>query len=599
MPPFFERKKMSEKKKYILSLLALAVFLSFLAVAIFFSSLKAAIPKNNSIEWPKNVIYFVLLDRFHDGNTLNNYKVDTKNPEAYQGGDIAGLIQKIPYLKELGITAIWLSPVLDNRDLEFFGKYAYHGYWPKNPMSLELEEHFGTWQELTSLAKELKKNDIHLILDIIVNHVGYDSHLVKEKAHWFDQKRNLHGLPCFDHTNKEVRDLLINASLMWIRQLKPAGFRLDAVKHVSKSFWEEYNQKIRDEKSDFFLLAEVCDGNTNTCIEYSKLEFTSIIDYPLYHVALRVMSGKTAEELGDLFFQDRYYSHDARFLGTFLDNHDVDRFLTAMKGDIERFKLGISFLFSIRGIPILYYGTEVGMQGEGDPDNRKMMEFGKNREIREYVKKCIQTRLSSSALTSGIQVHLWQSPCIYAFARVFEDQIAFVVLNNGDASQQVQIPLEALDSFLVNAKYKDTTSLHEATIEGTKLALDIPAKRCLIFLTPSVSGKYAKLFEKCVERTKNPKMVETIFEVTMPTHEAKEVYVIGGSPVLGQWNTQKAAGPMTLVKDNIYQMKFLLPQGSIVKYKYIEKKVNWEGGSDRYIQIPWEKSLKIQDQWRE
>ncbi|MBC7186566.1 MAG: hypothetical protein H5U38_05990, partial [Calditrichaeota bacterium] len=249
------------------------------------------------------MIYFVLIDRFCDGDTSNNrgrvpashrlWDGDSAHLgwlKTYQGGDLQGVINKLDYLQELGVTAIWLSPVYDNSDSSFMGWWPYHGYQPVDFFSVE--EHFGTVDLLRELVSEAHRRGMKVILDIICNHVAPDHPWVANPdnwqrrgyRHWFHphsgadastsinnwqdqvqlETRELHGMPDFAQENPHVYDFLLDMSKYWIQQTDCDGFRLDAVKHAPKAFWRRYCADLhRFAGPDFLLLGEVFEGSVD------------------------------------------------------------------------------------------------------------------------------------------------------------------------------------------------------------------------------------------------------------------------------------------------------------------------------------------------
>ena len=460
-------------------------------------------PHRQPIDWHRQAIYFILIDRFHNGDSGNDGEVYRNNPYAYHGGDLQGIYDKLDYLQELGVTVLWLSPVFDNRDDRFFKYWAYHGYWPKD--FYNVEERFGDMKLLQKLAQELRRRRMHLLLDMVVNHVDYDAPMVKSHPGWFHPDRNIndwndqqqveqyrvYGLPDLAQEKPEVAQFLVDTARFWIDKVNPIGFRLDAVKHVPLSFWKDYNTKIRDYAgTNFFMIGELFNGDPRQCSYYfNHGQFSSMFDFPLYYVLKRVIAaGQTAEEFGVLFAQDRRY-HQGSLLATLLDNHDLDRFLTTVNGDLQRFKLALAFLLAIRGVPTLYYGTEVGLTGSTEhqdtpPQNRGDMRFQPASALTRFVKSLLLTRRNSPALTIGQQIHLAQSPSFYCCARVAPEQAALIIFNNSHLARHLQVPLSVLAGYLPDGAVADSSGQCQGRIAAGKFSAQIPAKSCPVFLFP-------------------------------------------------------------------------------------------------------------------
>lgn len=633
-----------------------------------------------SIDWQKQVIYFVLLDRFSNGNTQNDWHPTEEDQNfpyhrlfTFCGGDAQGLIQKLPYLKQLGVTTIWISPVFDNHDFRFFDRWAYHGYWiwnftraedhftdyhksqaspmPQNSLD-QTKQLYGDIETLQQLSQAIHEQGMYLMFDMVVNHMDYNAPMLKGKtedgahpewfhnnpdiANWADPYQvtnfRVHGLPDLAQEKPEVADYLIKVSQLWINALQPDAFRLDAVKHVPIEFWAKYNQAIREFASpqkDFFMLGEYYDGYGRNCAEIQRQgKFSSMIDFPLHFQILEVIGKEhSAMNFGQLFNHDRSYDNP-NLLATFLDNHDTDRFMTAVQGDIAKFKLGLTFLFAVRGIPTLYYGTEIGMSGQQEayhpefaknraPENRGEMDFDPQdpqaQHVRAYTQQLIQTRRHSQALTQGLQIHLTQTHNLYAFARVAPEQVALVVLNNGHQSSTTSVPLHLLANSLSCGDVADALG-QGATgkIENGQLVAQIPAKTCAIFF---VSGDFAKDFSFYTAWHKNPGTIPVTFTVTLPQPAHNNIAVIGESALLGNWNSRHAylQNRMSLVGPNTYSATLHIPRGTIISFKHVQNcpeqddkdawqkqhgGEDWELGMDnRYLEVPWEGTCEVKSIW--
>ncbi|HEY0094599.1 MAG TPA: alpha-amylase family glycosyl hydrolase, partial [Archangium sp.] len=223
--------------------------------------------------WSDEVLYFVVVDRFADGDAANNLQVDTKAPGAFHGGDLKGLREQLDELSSLGVTALWITPVVKNIDGFVtgagFADWGYHGYWAED--FHQLDARFGSEQELKALVDAAHQRGIRVLLDVVYNHPGYDSHYQKEPQTrgWLrsgeqgtcgqdDVTSCVSGLPDFKTEEPEVARYLLDAQLAWGKRSGVDGFRLDTVKHVDHPFWKEHRRRTREELGPhFFLLGEV------------------------------------------------------------------------------------------------------------------------------------------------------------------------------------------------------------------------------------------------------------------------------------------------------------------------------------------------------
>ncbi|MGH8187952.1 MAG: alpha-amylase family glycosyl hydrolase [Steroidobacteraceae bacterium] len=432
-----------------------------------------------------DVIYFVITDRFFGTNKRSADPADN----LIHGGTLDGILQKLDYLTELGITAIWVTPVYANIE-SFQASEPYHYYWPQDFERIDTRLLDGTRLPLSPDRSTFGKfvdacaaAGIKVVLDMVVNHAGYGA---QERfpaeffnvGGWGDTKGELAGLPDFNHDNPQVLDFFINNIEDWISDGKVTNIRMDTVKHVEPKFWHYFKAQIRGEHRQVRLIGEVLfEGREDVArlLEYQNYhDFDSIFDFPLctalrstliYDESPRYWLARPRlhddEPLGvlddDNPFKGGY--RNANQLVTLLDNHDLQRRImsharTRHPGDgigldwaIRVTKLCLGALFTMRGIPQLYYGTEIGLEGWKDVDDRDLRRdfpwqvigadnqpqqtFRKEREIHEWTRALIRLRKKNAALKYGTTITLWSDDFVYAFLRIATDDVALVVINNG------------------------------------------------------------------------------------------------------------------------------------------------------------------------
>jgi len=425
--------------------------------------------------WHDEVIYFIFTDRFENGDRNNDFNIKPNDPWAYHGGDLQGIINRLDYIQNLGATALWITPVVDNRDTPFvadFGNghkqeiWGYHGYWFKD--FYKVDEHLGDMNKLRELVQKSHQRGIKVLLDIVVNHTDYDHPFVHQAQdpsnpyhkwfnhhgdirdwndQWWVENGRLAGLPDLNQGNPETARYLIDNMKFWIKETGVDGFRIDTVKHVPRSFWQQFNREIRAfAGDDFLLLGEIYTGHPEFQAPYLHEGMHSAFDFPLYYAIKEAWGqSQSMRKLGAIFAKDHLYP-DANLLSPFIDNHDVPRFVHEANGSQrDRLKAALGFIYAIRGIPMLYYGTEVALPGGADPDNRRTMQFNRDPELQAYVKRLAEMRKQQPALRRGRQLEMWQDDQVYAFSRMTsrpnEEVLAF--FNNSFQPQQRQIPLRA------------------------------------------------------------------------------------------------------------------------------------------------------------
>lgn len=460
-----------------------------------------------------DIIYFVFTDRFYDGDTSNNFDVDKTNPVKFHGGDFAGLIQKAPYLKELGITAVWISPVYINI-ANFNDADAYHYYWAidfskidKHLYTLNPNYAEGSKEYLRDLVTELKKYGIKVILDMIVNHAGYTADNYYPKT-WFQdgdsvEEDPLCGLPDFDHDNPNVVDFFINNIMDWIEETGIEGIRMDTAKHVEGRFWNYYKAQIKGKFPTMTIIGEVLyeakdDENSKVIDEVSKIarfqseyDFDSTFDFPLRTAIVKTIIKDypmtrlarprlfNNEEKGILDLDNiRTGGYtNVNMLVTLLDNHDLDKRIMSLSREkhsgeenkalaFQITKLCLALQFTSRGIPQLYYGAELGLEGwrqgprEDDFDLRRDFPWelidektnlpkkvnGKETlegELFYYTQSLIKLKKDNDALKFGNTITLWVDKYVYAYIRFCRNNIVFCVINNGyhDMASELNVPI--------------------------------------------------------------------------------------------------------------------------------------------------------------
>jgi alpha-amylase len=469
----------------------------------------------------QDIIYFVLTDRFAGSPASGLPGIDRKNPLAYHGGNFEGIIEKIPYLKNLGITALWITPVYWQVTRPEGSAQAYHGYWAldfnKVDPHLYTEKGYepGSRLYLKELADELHRNGIKLILDVVVNHAGYEhpghtgvgENPTSIRPEWFNAnpqnsqeftiKGELSGLPDFNLDNPDVIDYHIESLLAWIRETGIDAIRMDTAKHVERGFWNYFKTQLRGMYPDVSLIGEALIFEIDELTNYQKYwGFDSLFDFPVQRAIQQVFIG--GESLctfhspfnggTGIFERDTAYSNQNRLV-SLLDNHDLDcRIMTAaLRGCNRDYEtatkvvcLALTFLFTTRGIPQVYYGTEVGLEGGTDPDNRRdfpwqlisdknevLGAFPHQKTIFEHTKKLIAIRKSSPALFAGFHVCLFVDHFVFASLYYIGNEVAITVFHNGWEPMPTAIPINTSNHPEIPTRVRKMINNREYTCELT------------------------------------------------------------------------------------------------------------------------------------
>lgn len=456
-------------------------------------------------DWRREIIYFLMTDRFHKGGVTALPKIDCNDLYRFQGGDVAGIIEKLEYLASLNISAIWLTPLMKNQP-EFFGSEGYHGYWPIDFRSCD--EHFGNMQVVKELVGKATSLGLRIILDIPLNHVAWEHPWTKDpaKRDWFHdfgplregaegeelELACLHGLPDLAQENPEVADELISVCKWWIEETGASGLRLDAVKHVPRAFWKRVEREVIEFAGpDFLLLGEYYDGDPGKLVPHQQDGMLSLLDFPLFFTSQAVF--KHDHSMRDLArcvaYTNSLYPHP-ELMGGFLDNHDTDRFATGAEENpliLDKLRLALTFLLTTNRVPVVYYGTEVGMEGrqekypEWGPENRQTMRWGKNEGLTEYFRRMARIRLSEDALCYGVNLEMWQDDLVYAYVRKHEQEELIVILNNGYEASTRRMPLRGESCLTDGTVLVDLITLDShCIIEHGWVEVTCPAKGAVI-----------------------------------------------------------------------------------------------------------------------
>ena len=468
------------------------------------------------------VLYFMLVDRFNNGNKEIDDPVD--DPEIaeranYMGGDIQGITEKINdgYFSDLGISMIWLSPITQN-PLEGYVEYpaphrkysGYHGYWP---ITLTTIDHrFGNPDDLHTLVDVTHKNDMNIILDYVSNHVHAENKIYQTHPEWAttldlpDGTKNIRiwdehrlttwfdtFLPTLNFDIPEVEELMSDSAKFWIDNYNVDGFRHDATKHIPKPYWRSLTKKLRDgtNKEFIFQIGETF-GSRELIRSYVGTDMLDgQFDFNLYF-DMRNNFAQESEPLSNLTASLKeslkYYGHHS-LMGNITGNHDLPRFITFASGalrfdeddkeagwsrDIQikdtagyyRLLQVTTFINTIPGIPVIYYGDEIGMPGAGDPDNRRPMKFDNltklEKLVRDNTSKIVKLRRNNLELIYGDIIILYSNNESLVYARKYFDEVSIIAFNKNGHEKDITIDLpESLNYNVWYSNFENNYTLNE------------------------------------------------------------------------------------------------------------------------------------------
>ncbi|PJN86758.1 alpha-amylase family glycosyl hydrolase [Bacillus sp. mrc49] len=408
--------------------------------------------------WTDEIVYSLMVDRFFDGNTKNNGDANVNDPSAFNGGDFEGVTKKLNYLKDMGYTAIILSPIFANEDK------GYHGDWVTD--FYKTDQHYGTMKEFKKLVNEAHDLDMKVILDFQANNVGPHSSWLNEedKQGWFHDKKEISndgdqklmetgwhdGLPDLNQDNEATREYLLDAAKWWITETDIDGYRLNKVQYVGEDFWKEFVDAVKSEKSNFYTIGDV-NGDADTISSYKETGIDAFMAYP-QNGALREAFSAPDKELKPVF--NAFEDSEAKFGGKapqalFMDTQGMPRFTKDAADHNEnpgsRWKMALSYLYTMPGVPIVFYGSEIALNGNLAPDNHKLMNFKTEQELVEYITKLSDLRDMHPALTKGDMEILYEQGGASVFKRVYGKETMVVVMNNTSGTKTIKLSDKQLE----------------------------------------------------------------------------------------------------------------------------------------------------------
>ncbi|MDX2129249.1 MAG: alpha-amylase family glycosyl hydrolase [Chloroherpetonaceae bacterium] len=452
-----------------------------------------------------SIFYQIFPDRFYDGNSETNVQTgEIKHPHFtsrarkwgelditwydFFGGDLEGIRLKIPYLKDLGIGALYLTPI--------FTAPSNHKYDTSD--FKVVDPHFGTNEAFAALVEELHRNGIRIILDAVINHIGsghpwFNKHQeypvsgafsdpLHPNREFFIFKNNDYvswqgydTLVKLDYRSEKLRDEMYrlpdSVTRFWLREpYNIDGWRIDVANMTARyehvqlhgEVWEEFRKSLKTEKRDCYLLGEtfydpkelVSDARLDGAMNYAGfrkplikwLKGEEYAHDATFHNGFKFQFSFSAKQMMNQLeeFRTSHAFQNQLLMYNLLDSHDSERFMHTIHQDMKRFKLGVLYLFSYIGITGIYYGDEIGMTGDRDPDCRRCMEWNEekwNLEVRALFKKLIDVKRKSNALKRGSIQWIYADNHTLAYARFSGNEILVVVLSNAEKPYTVVFPI--------------------------------------------------------------------------------------------------------------------------------------------------------------
>lgn len=456
-------------------------------------------------DWDESVIYFMVTDRFFDGNESNNTASGAQtygkdNAGLYHGGDFAGITQKLDYLEDLGINTIWITPIVENipgvtvtdtgkEDVPY--NAAYHGYWASD--FTKLNPTLGTKEEFQTLIDQAHNRGIRIMVDIVVNHAGYDTKfgdMIRSEddvVSGSDQKDSLSDLPDFKTEDPAVSAQLVKWQTQWVKDFGIDYFRVDTVKHVENDTWAELKNALTEVDSDFKMIGEYAGGgyasNGNTL---GTGEMDSDLDFDFNDQAANFVKGNISSV--ENFLASRNSALNNTYMtGQFLGSHDEDGFKQklldgGMKEDAATAAsmVAASLQITAKGQPVIYYGEEIGLTGLNNyPYQTNRYDFdwsmvnNDNKTYQHYKKMLSIRNAYTDVFARGDRKTIVASDekGYDIVSRSYKGTKLYVGLNIKDVAQTVEIPVSENNGTVLKDLYSGKTY----TVSNGKIKVIIPA----------------------------------------------------------------------------------------------------------------------------
>ena len=443
-----------------------------------------------------DVIYLIMPDRFANGDTSNDKiggmidEYNLKSPIGRHGGDIKGIMDHLGYIKKLGVTALWLNPLIENND-----HISYHGYAATN--LYKIDSRFGTNGMYKKLVEEVHNDGMKIILDHVSNHISIDHPWMKDlpfpdwingtikdhqithhdKLAFADIHRDtstiinttegwfVETMPDLNQANPYVSNYLIENTLWWIETTGVDGLREDTYPYCNQQYLSKWAKSILEQYPHFNIVGEVWTGDAVFLSSFQAHSYypkeydtnlPALTDFATYDVYTAFLQGKdNLSDIYEAYAKDFIYSNP-KDLVTFIDNHDVPRAMLQAKGDVDKCEMALMLLLTSRGIPEIFYGTELGLKGGWDDGSIRedfpggfpgdkhsaFTEEGRNKEqnqIYNYVHKLLELRKEFKSLATGKLLQFPPAGNVFVYFKNGKEDRTMVIMNDNSNKEAVDL----------------------------------------------------------------------------------------------------------------------------------------------------------------
>ena len=496
-----------------------------------------------------DVIYLIMTDRFADGDASNDAPAgspsesnDRANPRAWHGGDLRGVIKHLPYLKDLGVTALWLTPWYDNWngvtrcDKPWCPNTFYHGYGAIDYYGVE--DHFGDLQTLRELVEKAHALGLKVIQDQVANHIGSHHPWLEDPPldDWFHGTPQKHlrnpfradlllsphapaaarrptldgwfsdDMPDMNQEEPEVARYEIQNSLWWLGVTGVDGIRQDTIQYMPRPFIRDLNLALQRQYPRMWMVGEVFDTDPvhtsffiggHTGWDGIDTQLPAVFDFPSWDVSRKVFTGKLpASALRFVLRSDSLYP-DASRLVTMENNHDTRRFMSLEGATLEGVMLHMAYILTIRGTPEIYSGEEIALEGGDDPDNRRDFPGGfpgdrrsafeksqrnlTEQRMFEWTRELLRLRREHPAIRRGALIDLAFDEDSYTYARRDDSETVVIAINRAATPKEVVFPADYLDAREGSRLEPLLAATDRPAVASGAFKLNVPAKSAVAY----------------------------------------------------------------------------------------------------------------------
>ncbi|WP_052728452.1 alpha-amylase family glycosyl hydrolase [Domibacillus tundrae] len=422
-------------------------FFSLVMVPLLLFSANAASAEEKEEDWHDETMYFLMTDRFMNGDRSNDEQTDNKDSSAYQGGDFKGIQDKLEYLQELGMTSIVISPVFENE------AGGYHGYHITNYSKMNPQ--FGSEQELAALVDSAHEKNIRVIVDFPATRVSMEHVWLEDaqKADWFmetsiAQKPDWLGeMALLNTANPDVQSALVEAAVKLADETGIDGYFFSGASAAEPEFWTEFDESL----PELHLIGEMSEASIQEAAAYEEAGLDAVtsswLQDPIREQFATV--DRSSEEVKDRLLEEQNVLNDPIAAVHTADSALTDRLTLDMANENmfpgARWRMALTYMYTTPGTPAIFYGSEIAQNGESGPNSHGLMNFRTDQELVDYIKQISALRQELPALRRGSYESIYEQDGMSVFKRQYEDETLIVAINNTGETQSVAIPASELD----------------------------------------------------------------------------------------------------------------------------------------------------------